>query len=78
VAAWAGLEGGRPVREIAPLNYTGEQRQYFINTFGDIYGDSRLLTSEVQNNSLLTPPPLQQRLCEVAVEVTINELFAEP
>lgn len=76
VAAWGGAPGGRPMAKIEPLNYTGEQRQYFINTFGDIYSNSRVITSEIQNNSLLTPPPVQQRLNEVAIEATITGMLA--
>lgn len=77
VAAWGEVEGGRPMSKIEPLNYTGEQRQYFVQTFGPIYMTANLLTSEIQNNSLRTPPPLQQRLNEVAIEVTIADMLVD-
>jgi len=75
VAAWAEVAGGRPLRHIAPLSYTGQQRRYFINTFGEIYFSTNIITTEIQNNSLLTPPVVQQRLNEVAIEVTVAEML---
>jgi hypothetical protein len=72
LAAWGEVPGGRPIPRFEPLNYTGEERQYFVNTFGPIYADTAVLMSEVQNNSLLTPPPVQQRLCETAIAATVN------
>jgi hypothetical protein len=75
VAAWGDTPGGRPIPEFTPLSYTGAERQYFINTLGPLYADTAIITSEIQNNSLLTPPSLQQRLCELAIEVTLGELL---
>lgn len=77
IAAWHCLPGARPVAEAAPLGYTGQERQYFVNTFGSIYADTAVLTSEVQNNSLLTPPPLQQQLCEAAIVATLTDALGE-
>lgn len=76
IAAWNDVRGARPIPEFAPLGYTGQQRQYFVNTFGDIYADTAILTSEVQNNSLLTPPPVQQQLCEVAIVATLTDVLS--
>lgn len=77
IAAWRGLAGARPIPEVAPLGYTGQQRQYFVDTFGDIYADTAILTTEVQNNSLLTPPPLQQKLCEAAIAATLTDVLSD-
>ena len=76
VAAWGEVEGARVMQKIAPLNYTGEQRQYFVERWGDIYPRAPIITSEIQNNSPKTPPALQQRLNEVAIKVTIERLLA--
>lgn len=70
--AWAEIEGGRPIRDIKPLGYTGEQRQYFVNCWGRFYHTIAKLTSEIQNNSPRTPPQLQMRLNEVAIRETIQ------
>lgn len=77
VDAWAALPGGRPIPHFEPLNYPEEQLRYFRAAFGPIYADSPIITSEVQNNSLLTPPPLQQALCETALRVTVQEALGE-
>lgn len=73
--AWAALPGGRPLPKAEPLNYTGEQRQYFVDVWGDLYRSANLITSEIQNNSLLTPPPLQQQLNEVAILTTVEHML---
>ena len=72
IAAWGDLDGGRPIREMKPLGYTGEQRQYFINCWGRFYHTVAMLTSEIQNNSPRTPPQLQMRLNEVAIRETVE------
>jgi len=76
VAAWGEVEGARVRREIAPLGYTGVQRQYFVERWGEIYPRVPIVTSEIQNNSPRTPPALQQRLNEVAIKATIDRLLA--
>lgn len=75
IAAWSQVPGGRPIAEARPLDYTGEQRQYFVDVWGPIYQTANILTSEIQNNSLLTPPPLQQHLNEVAIVSTIEHML---
>lgn len=75
VATWAQLPHGNPLQEIKPLGYTGQQRQYFVDRWGDIYQDSIIVTSEIRNNSPLCPPPLQQALNEKAIEATVDELI---
>lgn len=75
VAAWDELEGGKPQRDIKPLQYTGQQRQYFVQRWGDIYSDTVVITSEVRNNSLMCPPKLQQALTETAIVATIENLL---
>lgn len=72
LAAWGEVEGARPREEIAPLGYSGVQRQYFVERWGAIYPRVPILTSEVQNNSPRTPPAVQQRLNEVAIKATIE------
>jgi hypothetical protein len=76
VAAWGEVEGARVRQEVAPLGYTGVQRQYFVERWGDIYPRAPIITSEIQNNSPRTPPALQQRLNEVAIRVTIERLLS--
>jgi len=75
VAAWAEVDGGNPIPEIKPLNYSGEQRQYFVERWGDLYPHYHIITSEIQNNNPRTPPAVQQRLNEVAIEQSIARLL---
>jgi hypothetical protein len=75
VSAWGELEGGNPIPEVKPLSYSGEQRQYFVDRWGDLYDRYHIITSEIQNNSPRTPPGMQQRLNEVAIEVSIARLL---
>ncbi len=72
VAAWGELPEARPIAEIKPLGYSGEQRQYFIDRWGQFYAKVPLLTSEIQNNSPQTPPFIQMRLNEIAIEATVR------
>jgi len=75
VEAWREA-GARPIEEIRPLGYTGEQRQYFVNVWGPYYQTHAKLTSEVQNNNPATPPEEQRLLSEIAIEVTMRRLMA--
>lgn len=76
IAAWSDTEGARPILRAEPLNYTGEQREYFVRVWGEIRQTCNLVTTEIQNNSPLTPPRVQQRLNEVAVLTTIEHMLA--
>lgn len=76
--AWTRVPGARPIMKAEPLNYAGEQLAYFLNVWRDIRRSCNFVTSEIQNNSLLTPPPLQQRLNEVAIVATIEHMLASP
>ena len=77
VQAWAQVPGGRPMAAVEPLGYTGQQRQYFVNVWGEIYQTANVITSEIQNNSLLTPPALQQKLNEVAIIATLENMLRD-
>lgn len=70
--AWSETPGGRPIMKAEPLSYSGEQLQYFLNVWRDMRQKANFITSEIQNNSLLTPPPLQQRLNEIAIISAID------
>jgi hypothetical protein len=74
IRAWQ-QAGGVPIPEPRPLGYTGEQRQYFIDTWGDMYYTSTVSTSEVQNNNPQTPAAEQMRLTEVAVTAATEHLM---
>ncbi len=74
VADWEAA-GGRPIGEIKPLGYTGEQREYFVQVWSSIYYAMPLITSEVQNNNPATPPAQQQRLSEIAITTTLRRLL---
>jgi hypothetical protein len=76
--AWSELPGGRPIMKAEPLNYTGEQLQYFLEVWRDLRQACNFVTSEIQNNSLLTPPPLQQQLNEVAIVTTVRHMLDTP
>jgi hypothetical protein len=73
--AWADTEGARPMTQAEPLSYTGAQLQYFLNVWREIRQECNFVTSEIQNNSPLTPPALQQRLNEVAMIATIEHML---
>lgn len=77
VDAWTQVPGANPIAEIRPLGYTGEQRQYFVDRWGELYQRLHLITSEIQNNSPRTPPALQQRLNEVAIRASIERLLRD-
>jgi hypothetical protein len=74
VAAWRQVEGASPIEEIKPLGYTGEQRQYFVNVWSQIYAKTPLVTIEIQNNSPRTPPELQVYLERTAVYASLERL----
>lgn len=75
--AWARTPGARPVMKVEPFPYTGEPLTYFLQVWRPFRHRCNLVTSEVQNNSVLTPPPVQQRLNEVAIVATIEHLWQE-
>jgi hypothetical protein len=75
VAAWDRIEGGNPIRETKPLGYTGEQRQYFVDRWGDIYADTVIVTTEIRNNSLICGAECQQAHNEAAIVATIEDLM---
>ena len=75
ITAWDTTPGARPMPQAEPLGYTGVERQYFVDRWGAIEADTPLITSEIQNNNLQTPPDLQQRLNEVAIEASIGRLL---
>lgn len=77
VQAWAVMPDGKPQMEPLPLQYTGEQRQYFVERWGDIQMETEIVTSEMRNNSLLCPPSLQQDLTEAVIVATIDDMLAQ-
>jgi hypothetical protein len=77
VEAWR-QAGARPIDDIRPLGYTGEQRQYFVNVWGPYYQTHAIVTSEVQNNNPATPPAQQQLLSEIAITTTLRRLIEAP
>ena len=74
VAAWREAGAG-PVPPGKPLSYTGQQRQYFVDLWGNFYQDTAAATSEVENNSPRTPPAEQMRFSEIAVTAAIGHLL---
>lgn len=74
--AWQAMPGVKPIRPAEPLNYTGQQRQYFVERWGSLYSQAPILTSEIQNNNPRTPPHLQMRLNEAAIVATVEVALA--
>src|SRR5262249_37431858 len=70
---WRALPGAAP-QAPRPLGYTGQQRAYFEQRWGDLYRSLPCLTVEVQNNNRGTPPGLQRDLAEAAIRVTVEQL----
>jgi hypothetical protein len=75
VSAWEEVEGGDPIPEVKPLGYSGEQRQYFVDRWGEFYQRFCIITSEIQNNSPRTPPQAQQKLNEVAITASVEKMI---
>jgi len=73
VDAWR-ASGARPMEDVRPLGYSGQQRQYFVDVWGPYYQRHAIVTSEVQNNNPATPPAQQRQLSEVAMTTTIARL----
>ena len=69
---WWDRWGGRPIREVKPLGYTGQQAEYFKRAWAGPFASQPRITSEVRNNSLLCPPSMQRRLCEAAIWACIE------
>jgi len=76
VAAWA-ASGASPLPEVAPLNYTGVQAEYFRRSWRDIVHTTSKITVEIQNNNPRTPPQEQVRLMDVAMRVTVERALRE-
>lgn len=71
VAAWQ-QAGARPVPEVRPLGYTGDQAEYLRRAWREVAPKVSKVTVEVQNNNPRTPPKEQMRLCEMAIRVTVE------
>jgi len=67
VNAWKQV-GGLVCPDVRPLGYTGEQRAYFVRTWGQRYHRLAVCITEVQNNTPRTPPAQQMRLCSAALQ----------
>jgi len=81
--AWAQAitDGWRAIAEAHPqnpypLSYTGQQRAYFEQRWGDLYRTLPHVTVEIQNNNPRTPADLQRRLAEAAIDVSLQRLLA--
>lgn len=74
--AWEAL-GARPAPPQA-LNYTGQQRDYFVSLWGEHYRHTPEVSTEVQNNNTSTPPQMQRDLQEAAIWVSIEGLLRNP
>ena len=69
---WWQRWGGRPMAEVNPLGYKGQQAEYLRRAWGEQFADVPRITSEVRNNSLLCPPSMQRRLSEAAIWACIE------
>ncbi len=77
VEAWR-QAGARPMEEIRPLGYSGQQRQYFVDVWGAYYQRHALVATEVHNNNPATPPQQQRLLSEIAIITSLHRLMARP
>jgi hypothetical protein len=64
-----------PRQESKPLGYTGEQGEYFRKAWREFMPMIPCITTEVQNNNTRTPPPVQAKLQEVAIEASVDLLL---
>ena len=74
VAAWRDA-GAKPMPDIKPLGYTGEQRAYFVKTWGEVYERMTICTTEVQNNNPRTPPAKQMLFCERGLTAAVDYML---
>lgn len=74
VKRWAEV-GAEPMPESKPLGYKGEQGEYFRKAWREFMPMIPSITTEVQNNNVRTPPPMQERLQEVAIKASIDLLI---
>ena len=74
---WWERWGGRPIQEIKPLGYGGQQAEYFRRAWSEPFKDTPRITSEVRNNSLLCPPSMQRRLSEAAIWACIEAVIEQ-
>jgi len=74
VEAWREV-GAEVIPDVKPLGYTGEQREYFVNTWGTVYETMTIATTEVQNNNPRTPPEEQMLLCETGIRAAVAHLL---
>jgi murein tripeptide amidase MpaA len=75
VEAWA-KAGANPIRPSKPLGYTGQQGDYFRRVWREFMPTIPQVTTEVQNNNTRTPPPLQAKLQEIGIRVSVELLLA--
>jgi hypothetical protein len=76
IEAWRAA-GAEPMPKPRPLGYGEDQIRYFRACWSGIYRAVPTVTVEVQNNSPRTPPAMQRRLMEIAIQTTIELLLAE-
>ncbi|MDQ3814495.1 MAG: hypothetical protein M3347_11155, partial [Armatimonadota bacterium] len=72
--AWSQVPAAHP-QNPCPLSYTGQQRAYFEQRWGDLYRTLPCFAVEVQNNNPRTPPDLQRTLDETAIRVSVERLL---
>jgi murein tripeptide amidase MpaA len=77
IEAWRGA-GGNPRPDPRPLGYGEDQLRYFRACWSDVYRRVPAITVEVQNNHVRTPPAMQRRLQEAAIQATLEHVLAAP
>lgn len=73
-AAWKHA-GFKPKSPPAPLNYSGEQAEYFRKNWGALHRKMSILNTEVKNNSPDATPEFQTKAQAVAIITSINRLL---
>ncbi|MGQ9607822.1 MAG: M14 family zinc carboxypeptidase [bacterium] len=68
------IAGANPMPESKPLDYTGEQAEYFRRTWREFMPMIPEISTEVQNNNTRTPPQKQAELQEIAIKVSVDML----
>ncbi len=74
VKRW-GEAGAEPIPESKPLGYKGEQGEYFRKAWREFMPMIPVITTEVQNNNTRTPPPMQAKLQEIAIQASVDLLL---
>ncbi len=72
---WAADPDLDPVLEPEMLSYTGVQRQYFLDNWGELHKRIDIVNTEIKNNSPEMTPAIQLKAQAIAIRSSIKRLL---